>query len=345
MSFFKLSCLVIKAIDQIRRNFLWGGNPQYYRGKNLVKWENVCKDKRAGGLEIIDMHNFNQSLLSKWIWKTLDRESLISKVIFSIYSSNDSNPISNPQERWKPILRRGISEEDKRDITHLLLHIDQVMPSPIMHDSVQWPFNSTNTFTVKSFYSLLNNGGTVSPLHNFIWYSPVPLKVKIFFWILSKKKLQTKDNLHKKGWGGDPSCPFCNQDIEAHDHLFIPCSFSSAVWSIIFPSSNLSHCPKEVSSMISDKDKFLDNLNQRMLWRVLFPCHCWCIWSSPNNLIFNNTLITPLSIVSNADRFTLFWTGAYSSRKAHCLHRAAVEFGLQDMAKANEGEVLGENFA
>lgn len=63
---------VIKELISIQRNFSWGGN---YERKKIarVKWSEVCKPKKSGGLGIKELHLFNLSLLGKWRWR-LERE-------------------------------------------------------------------------------------------------------------------------------------------------------------------------------------------------------------------------------------------------------------------------------
>ena len=62
----------VDKIDKIRRDFLWSGDNPNSSLKCLVNWDTVCKSKKEGGLGIINLQNFNLSLLGKWIWKIKD---------------------------------------------------------------------------------------------------------------------------------------------------------------------------------------------------------------------------------------------------------------------------------
>ncbi|XP_020272353.1 uncharacterized protein LOC109847533 [Asparagus officinalis] len=64
ISFFKLPSWLIKNIDKIRRNFLWGGSADHNAGNHPVRWGTICSPKVCGGLGVLN-HLFNISLLSK----------------------------------------------------------------------------------------------------------------------------------------------------------------------------------------------------------------------------------------------------------------------------------------
>jgi len=49
----------IKAIDKIRRNFLWRGRKEASGGHCLIAWPKVTRPKELGGLGISDLKNLN----------------------------------------------------------------------------------------------------------------------------------------------------------------------------------------------------------------------------------------------------------------------------------------------
>lgn len=71
-----------------QRTFFWQGGGQK-RKYHLVRWSEICKSKKKGGLGIKDIRKMNLSLLCKWWWK-LDNESGIwQDLIFAKYIKND----------------------------------------------------------------------------------------------------------------------------------------------------------------------------------------------------------------------------------------------------------------
>lgn len=55
-----------------------------------------------------------------------------------------------------------------------------------------------------------------------IWRAGIPLKIKIFMWLLFKNVVLTRDNLKKRNCVGNPLCYFCNE-TETANHLFFDC--------------------------------------------------------------------------------------------------------------------------
>jgi len=72
LSLFKMPKVVNKELIKIQRQVLWGWKADKKR-ISWVKWENICRSKRRGGLGIKDSLKFNKALLGKWKWR-LDSE-------------------------------------------------------------------------------------------------------------------------------------------------------------------------------------------------------------------------------------------------------------------------------
>jgi hypothetical protein len=73
MSLMKMPVQVRKKVIQIQRDFLWGG-VNGRKKLSWVKWKDVCKEKRKGGLGVRNLEKVNLSLLMKWRWRLLDSE-------------------------------------------------------------------------------------------------------------------------------------------------------------------------------------------------------------------------------------------------------------------------------
>jgi zinc-binding in reverse transcriptase len=91
------------------------------------------------------------------------------------------------------------------------------------------------------------------------------IKIKIFTWLVRKRKILTKDNLVHRGWTEDISCVFCGV-YESLDHFFVKCSVAHILWtwianynSFTFQGNSLNDL-WFIDSCIPLKDKFLVEL-------------------------------------------------------------------------------------
>lgn len=96
-------------IDKLNRNFLWGCF-EGARKIHLVNWNQVCKNKKHGGLGIRKAREQNSTFISKLGWKLISNaEDLWCKVLKSKYLRKHS--ISSwPTKRrashtWKSIIK------------------------------------------------------------------------------------------------------------------------------------------------------------------------------------------------------------------------------------------------
>lgn len=59
---------------KIQQRFLWEGVKGEFK-IIWVRWVDVCKPKKLGGLSICNLHLFNFSLLGKWRWHLISGAS------------------------------------------------------------------------------------------------------------------------------------------------------------------------------------------------------------------------------------------------------------------------------
>jgi hypothetical protein len=57
-----------KAVDCLRRGFLWSGKPDARGGCCLVAWHSICQPKALGGLRFHDLRKLNAALRACWLW-------------------------------------------------------------------------------------------------------------------------------------------------------------------------------------------------------------------------------------------------------------------------------------
>jgi exonuclease III len=64
----ELPTWAIKAIDKIRRGFLWRGRKEANGGHCLIAWQKVCRLRELGGLGLSDLKRLSCALRARWLW-------------------------------------------------------------------------------------------------------------------------------------------------------------------------------------------------------------------------------------------------------------------------------------
>jgi zinc-binding in reverse transcriptase len=88
-----------------------------------------------------------------------------------------------------------------------------------------WRWSASRKYSMRSMYEWLDFDGVISHEYDIVWNSKIPLKIRIFMWLVRKRKFLTKDNLVHRGWMGDTACVFCGA-YEDIDHSL--CKLSSS---------------------------------------------------------------------------------------------------------------------
>ncbi|KAJ0836605.1 putative RNA-directed DNA polymerase [Helianthus annuus] len=87
-SLYKAPCHVIKQLERLRREFLWGVSPVQNK-TNWVAWKSIMTPKDFGGLGFGSLREANVEMLAKWGWRfKVDQNSLWRKVIWCLHNNS-----------------------------------------------------------------------------------------------------------------------------------------------------------------------------------------------------------------------------------------------------------------
>ena len=135
-------------------------------------------------------------------------------------------------------------------------------------------------FSAKHAYSSIVADDSFDPHHDFVWASKVPIKVKIFAWLLLRDWLNTKANMFHKNVAQSAACPRCQDTYEDALHLISNCSYASQVWSSLGLSS-----PTSLDDL--QQHPTIPGLNPN-IWPSVALTVSWKLWDSRNALVFRN---------------------------------------------------------
>jgi len=152
----------------------------------------------------------------------------------------------------------------------------------VARDTPKWVKGEKGLFSVKTTYNSLCPQGLGTNM-NHIWKAKIPLKIKIFMWLVCNNAILTKDNLIKRKWVGDERCSFCCEP-ESISHLLFGCSMAKYVWSMV--------------AWVLGANCRPTSLEQFWVWiRQILPAGkqfymsglatiCWGLWIARNSVCF-----------------------------------------------------------
>jgi hypothetical protein len=163
--------------------------------------------------------------------------------------------------------------------------IREIQVTSSQTDYYIWRWQDSAKFKVHLLYEWLDFGGVPNTDFDIVWKSKLPMKIKVFMWLVRRKRIMTKDLLLKRGWVGDSSCVFCGEHETIH-HLFVTCPFINSIWQWISAYNNFYFTGTTLKDIwimdyaIPMKDKALLELIRGAIF--------WTIWLERNKLIFTD---------------------------------------------------------
>ncbi|KAG8059118.1 hypothetical protein GUJ93_ZPchr0002g26060 [Zizania palustris] len=156
-------------------------------------------------------------------------------------------------------------------------------------DQIIWLINKKG-FSSKSIYDMIVFRGVIDVDSMIIWKCGLPMKVKVFTWLMLKDRIQVGDQLRRMNWRGDPHCKLCGLD-ETVDHLIFECGLARMLW--VFVVENLEWPLHALNrrSFMEMMGNLRDNRKKLISIQVLGAIAC-TLWLTRNEHIFRNKICT-----------------------------------------------------
>ncbi|XP_062075990.1 uncharacterized protein LOC133780132 [Humulus lupulus] len=201
MNIFLLPQHMVRNIDRLCRNFLWGVKGTHNKF-HLASWEFVCRPKAYGGLEFREGPAWNKTMIAKFFWAiSFKQDQLWVKWVNTIYLKGvpirDYKLKQDDSWYWRKLIK----------LSHLVSGTD--LDAAIVHGQLRLGKLYTHFISgVKIEY-----GRTV-------WCKFSVPKHRFVLWQAVNNHLLTRDLLHSSHVNiTSLSCPVCYQLNEFHSHL------------------------------------------------------------------------------------------------------------------------------
>ncbi len=151
-------------------------------------------------------------------------------------------------------------------------------------------------FSVKSLYRFLQDSGVVDNRYVRLWNIKSPLKVRIFIWLVLKRRVMTRDILLKRGWTGFGLCCLCLEAEETADHLFVGCEFAKSILERLLCNKRaVRRCENVVELWEWCRDK-QGTVGRRELTTI--AATWWNLWLERNGRIFQDSKRSPGALIA-----------------------------------------------
>ncbi|KAM3364349.1 hypothetical protein ACQJBY_014597 [Aegilops geniculata] len=141
------------------------------------------------------------------------------------------------------------------------------------------------TIRVAQVYELLTFRGVSCVYSSWIWDRIIPLKYRVFLWLLFWGRLNTQDNMMKKQWTSivtHQDCDICPAS-ESAIHLVLRCCPALVIWNVFGLADLASNSPDLIS--------FVQQAEQRWpatsKFHILFAATAVTTWHARNDRVFN----------------------------------------------------------
>ena len=229
------------------------------------------------------------------IYRTgLDRNLITAKDYWNEVPGNEEWREWKPLEEWK----RNAIEEQK---TAYRKETDsRKIKKRDGRDILQWGKETKGIFSIQEAYKLKtqNDPGEEEQKWKKIWKTKWWPKIKLFAWLVGRKRILTWDRIQKRGFSGPARCCLCNSAEEDQDHLLDGCSAAHFQWE---QTKNLftttARNPRDIIQTLSEwgEGKFHSKIVRRA-WSISAGFNVWNLWRERNSRIFKGKSTGPEEI-------------------------------------------------
>lgn len=181
-------------------------------------------------------------------------------------------------------------------------------------DAPRWILTADQQFSVQSAYHLFFLGNIRFACFKPIWMSKAPPRCKFFMWLAMHRRCLTADNLERRNWPSNRSCPLCLSEPEDCTHLFVHCRFTRELWMRFKSWTGVDFLIPD-DSFLSTEDWWLQARAaipkpvRRNFDTVIILLH-WRVWKERNARIFYQIASSPIRVLDMIKEDVAIWRTA-----------------------------------
>lgn len=172
-------------------------------------------------------------------------------------------------------------------------------------DRLRWRWTAQGEYTANSVYQVMVTGGKTRWEFKEIWTARVPLKVKLFTYLLLQERILTQDVMVRRGIPYQLGCVLCDSaTIESAAHLLYQCRYAQQVWREVqrrWGVQMVTLAPSVPEIWYASKlgvQNYGDS--RRKQWVVRTMAVLWIIWKQRNEVVFRGKRVPPNVLAERA---------------------------------------------
>lgn len=231
--------------------------------------------------------------------------------------------LQNQQLRVKDLMLPNSTnwyvEEIRLQLPLYEAHIRKLVPSAeMLDDELVWLPEKSGQYSTRSGYALakVHNCNQQDPFNwkRYVWNVECSPKLRQFLWKVKNEALAVGENLIRRGIQVDGKCKRCGE-TETIFHVMFSCPTARKVWDQV-PAMAI----PTVSSCNSMEDLLklgsrMINLPPSGLTIPLYPWIFWVLWTSRNQLMFEDKSFSETEMVLKAIKAAKEWQESLPQRK------------------------------
>ena len=183
---------------------------------------------------------------------------------------------------WTAVLPQALSDQRLAEFMSLQVLLANLRPTDEIKDAWRW-YHSR--FSARAVYCLVRGQAPpeVASLVRrcwVIWKQRLPLKIRIFGWLLVRHRLMTRAMRHRLFPGAVVNCPLCDGEVEDCSHLFFMCPMVQGAWQTAGVACLVTSSDEDFWSSLIDS-----SFRRETVWRRVFAT-LWEILIHRNEVIF-----------------------------------------------------------